>query len=226
MALKNKYIYRSQISEKKFREFLRFFSLDLTASQLAQITGLNRNTINRLLQLIRRRMAEICQHQAQLEGIVELDESYFGKKRVRGKRGRGAGGKTIVFGLHKRGDRVFTEIVPDASKASLQRVIRGRVGIESVIHTDGWEGYNGLVDLGFKKHFRVHHGKDEFARGSCHINGIESFWGFAKNRLTKFKGLRKEKFYLHLKECEFRFNYRRNDLYAELLREFRNQPLR
>lgn len=226
MALKNKYIYRSQISEKKFREFLRFFSLDLTASQLAQITGLNRNTINRLLQLIRRRMAEICQHQAQLEGIVELDESYFGKKRVRGKRGRGAGGKTIVFGLHKRGDRVFTEIVPDASKASLQRVIRGRVGIESVIHTDGWKGYNGLVDLGFKKHFRVHHGKDEFARGSCHINGIESFWGFAKNRLTKFKGLRKEKFYLHLKECEFRFNYRRNDLYAELLREFRNQPLR
>ena len=224
--MKNRYIYRSQISEKKFREFLRFLCLDLTASQLAQITGLNRNTINRLLQLIRRRMAEICQHQAQLEGIVELDESYFGKKRVRGKRGRGAGGKTIVFGLHKRGDRVFTEIVPDASKASLQRVIRGHVGIESVIHTDGWKGYNGLVDLGFKKHFRVHHGKDEFARGSCHINGIESFWGFAKNRLTKFKGLRKEKFYLHLKECEFRFNYRRNDLYAELLREFRNQPLR
>jgi transposase len=72
----------------------------------------------------------------------------------------------------------------------------------------------------------VHHGKDEFARGSCRINGIESFWGFAKNRLTKFKRLRKEKFHLYLKERELEFDHRCKDLYAELLREFRNRPLR
>lgn len=114
---------------------------------------------------------------------MELDESYFGAKRIRGKRGRGAGGKTIVFGVLKRGDKVYTEIVPDASKATLQKVIRGHISIESVINTDGWRGYHGLIDMGFAKHFRVYHGQNEFAHGAQHINGIESFWSYAKHRL-------------------------------------------
>ena len=170
-------------------------------------------------------MAHICERQARMHGVVEADESYFGPQRIRGKRGRGASGKTIVFGLHKRGEQVFTQIVPDCSKAALQRVIRGRVELESVIHTDGWIGYDGLVDLGYEKHFRVRHGQNEFARGATHINGIESFWAFAKQRLRKFHGLKKEKFYLHLKECEFRFNHRHKDMYSELLRAFRKHPL-
>ena len=95
-------------------------------------------------------------------------------RHFRGKRGRGAGEKTIVFGILKRGNKVYTEIVPDASKATLQKVIRGRVGIGSVINTDGWRGYRGLVDMGFAKHFRVHYGDNEFVRGTRHINGIES----------------------------------------------------
>ena len=79
------------------------------------------------------------------------------------KRGRGARGKTIVFGLLKRGDEVYTEVVLDCKSATLQRIIKG---IDSVIHSDGWRGYNGLVDFGYKKHFRVHHSKNEFARGN------------------------------------------------------------
>jgi len=67
---------------------------------------------------------------------------------VRGRRGRGAGGKTIVFGLLKRDDQVYTEIVPNASKATLQAIIRGKASLESVVHTDRWRGYDGLVDLG------------------------------------------------------------------------------
>jgi hypothetical protein len=47
-----------------------------------------------------------------------------------------------------------------------------------VIHSDGWKGYNGVVDFGYQKHFRVHHGKNEFAKGNAHINDIESFWGY------------------------------------------------
>ena len=92
MTVVNKYIARSRITEKKFREFLRFFCLDLTAVQITKIIGLNRNTVNRLMRLIRERMAEICEQNAKLHGVIELDESYFGPKRVRGKRGRGAGG--------------------------------------------------------------------------------------------------------------------------------------
>jgi len=86
--------------------------------------------------------------------------------------------------------------------------INGPLHIDSVIHSDGWHGYNGLVDFSYKKYFRVHHSKNEFASGNSHINGIESFLGYAKNRLVKFKGMDKSMFNLHLKECEFRFNNR------------------
>ena len=111
------------------------------------------------------------------------------KRRVRGKRGRGATGKTPVFGLLKRNGKVYTEIVPDCSKATLQAIIRGRIKPETVIHSDGWRGYDGLVDVGYAKYYRVNHGQNEFARGTHHINGIESFWSFAKHRLQKFHGI-------------------------------------
>jgi transposase-like protein len=174
---------------------------------------------------MRRRLAEECEAQSPYSGVVEVDESYFGPQRVRGKKGRGAGGKTIVFGVFQRGENVYTQIVPDCKKATLQRVIRGRVSLESVIHSDGWRGYDGLVDMGYQKHFRVKHRENEFADRSNHINGIEAFWSFAKRRLAKFNGLHHHTFYLHLKECEYRFNHRQQDLYQVLLRLLREHPL-
>jgi len=145
-----------------------------------------------------------------------------GAKRVKGKRGRGARGKTIVFGLLKRDGKVYTEIVPDTQKATLQAI---KVSIESIIYSDGWRGYNGLVDVGYDKHFRVNHGDNEFTIGHNHINGIESFWSYAKIRLVKFRGLSKDSFNLHLKKCEFRFNNRSKDIYKILLKNFRIFPL-
>ncbi len=165
MSIKNKYQKFSKITESKFRQILRLFALDLTASDTARLTGISTRSVNNLFLKLRCRMAAECERQTPFAGVVELDESYFGSKRIRGKRGRGAGGKTIVFGILKRNDKVYTEIVPDTSKATLQQAIRGRVAVESVINTDGWRGYHGLVDMGYEKHFRVHHGADEFARG-------------------------------------------------------------
>jgi transposase-like protein len=143
---------------------------------------------------------------------------------VKGKRGRGAYGKTTVFGIFERDGQVYTEIVPDCSKATLQGIIRGRVDPATVINSDGWRGYNGPVDLGYG-HFRVDHSKDEFARGRIHINGIEGFWGMAKVRLAKFKGLPKHTFHLHLKETEWRYNNRASNKPKLLLRYLRENPL-
>ncbi len=106
---------------------------------------------------------------------MEVDESYFGPSRVKGKRGRGAGGKTIVFGIFKRNGHDCTEIVPNAKKATLIQAIRGQVDLDSVIPSDGWRGDDGLVDLGCSKHLQVQHGANEFAEGQFHINGIEPF---------------------------------------------------
>ena len=224
--MENKYIHRSHINEAKFRQIIKCFVLDLTATQTAEITSLNRKTVDRVYSLIRARINEYTKETSPLKGEIEVDESFFGPKRTPGKRGRGAGGKTIVFGLFKRNGKVYTEIVPDCSAKTLQGIIRGKVDIDSVIHSDGWRGYNGLVDVGYEKHFRVDHGKHEFSKGNGkHINGIESFWGYAKHRLMKFKGIPKDKFEIHLKETEFRFNHRGHDLYQLLLSWFRSQPL-
>lgn len=226
--MRNRYVVRARISEVVFRRFLRHVAADLTAVQIAQLTGLNRNTVNRLLACIRLRMAEACSVESQFAGIVEVDESYFGPRRVKGKAGRGAGRKTPVFGIFKRHGKVYTEIVPDCSKAVLSAAIRGKVSLNSIICSDGWRGYDGLVDLGYKKHLRVDHARNEFSsrrvRGN-HINGIEGFWGYAKSRLSRFRGMHRRTFLFHLKECEFRFNHRGQDLYQVLLRLCREHPL-
>ena len=103
MNLKNKYQKFSKITEPKFRQLLRLFALDLTASDTAKLTGVSIRSVNNLYLKLRRRLADECGRQTPLYGIVELDESYFGAKRIRGKRGRDAGGKTIVFRHFERG---------------------------------------------------------------------------------------------------------------------------
>ncbi|MEP6741687.1 MAG: IS1595 family transposase [bacterium] len=222
----NRYYRRSKISERKFRQVVRYFAMDFTASDVAQLTGLTRKTVTMIFLRIRERIAAECERASPYSDCeVEVDESYFGARRVRGKRGRGASGKTIVFGIFKRNGCVYTEVVPDCRKRTLQAVIRGRVALDTVIHSDGWRGYDGLVDVGYAKHFRVDHGRDQFVRGPHHVNGIESFWSYAKRRLQKFNGVPGRTFYLHLKECEYRFNNRTGNLTRELLKLLVCYPL-
>lgn len=108
--------------------------------------------------------------------------------------------------------------MPDYSKAVLQKVNRGRVSLDSVIYSNGWRGYDGLIDLSYAKHVRVKHGQEEFATDRSHINGIKSFWAYAKTRLSRSHGVADATFALHLKECEFRFNHRDQNLYLTLLK--------
>jgi hypothetical protein len=115
----NRYYRRSRISEWKFRLLIRYFALDPPASDLAELTGLTHKTVNTIFLKIRRRLAPDCLRQSPFSRCeVEVDESYFGARRVRGKRGRGASGKTIVFGIFKRNSCVYTEIVPDCKEAT------------------------------------------------------------------------------------------------------------
>ena len=230
MTIRNKYFIRSRISEAKFRQIVKLFSADLTAVQIALLTKTNRNTINKILKNIRIRMIEECEKESPFDkGEIEMDESYFGARRVRGKRGRGAVGKTIVFGLKKRGGNVYTQVIRNCSKAEILPLISSKISKETLVFTDGFKTYDSLVDLGYKKHYRVYHGRNEFSKKSGrvknHINRIENFWGIAKVRLYKFRGLDKRTFYGHLKECEFRFNHRQDNLYMLLLKMFRNRPL-
>jgi transposase len=202
---------KAKISWYEIKKIISCFCIDVDATKTSLLLELNRNTINRYFHLFRQAIylhqMERCK---QFMGEIEVDESYFGAKRVRGihgklKRGRGTM-KQPVFGIFKRKGQVYTEIIPDCKKRTLQRIIRGRVSLESIIHTDGWRGYDGLVDVGYGKHLRVNHSLNEFTKGpGVHINGIENFWSFTKRRLSKFNGV-KTHFALHLKECEWRYS--------------------
>ena len=133
MPVKNKYVL-------KFREIIYLFSEDLSATQISHLTRLSRQTINKYLAAIRLRILGLSLLQsAPLVGQIEVDESYFGARHVRGKRGCGARGKTIVFGLLKRGDKVYIEIVPLYKRLSRVR----RTLIALFIQMDG-EGIMGL----------------------------------------------------------------------------------
>ena len=224
-SMKNKYQFRSRITERKFRKILELFCEDETATKTGRYISINRNTVNKIFDLLRIRIVEMSMAQKPEFGEFELDESYFGAKRIRGKRGRGAAGKTPVFGILKRDGKVYVNVVKNCSREELIPVIQGKILEGSTIHTDGWRAYDGLILNGYD-HYRVFHSHDEFARGKSHVNGIESFWSFAKRRLSKFNGIASHKFNLYLKECEFRWNNRdRKIMYAILLQNLRKFPL-
>lgn len=221
--MRNKYCKRSHISESKFREILRYFCTDQTAKEVAVFTGISRNSVNTVFHKFRIRIATISLAQTPELGEFEVDESYFGARRVRGKRGRGAAGKTPVFGILKREGKVYVNIVKDCTREQLMPIIEGKILEGSTIYSDGWKSYDGLILNGYD-HYRVYHSTNEFVRGKAHVNGIESFWSFTKRRLSKFNGLTDDMFHLHLKESEFRWNNKKN-LYQLLLENFRRNPL-
>ena len=104
-SMKNKYIYRSRISEKKFREILKYFAEDIEASKISNLTKISEVTLCKIFREIRIIMSKECEKISKFSGEIEIDESYFGSKRLRGKRGRGTSGKQPVFGMLKRDGR-------------------------------------------------------------------------------------------------------------------------
>ena len=167
MQTANRYYKCSKISILKFRYLLRLFALDLTPSDTGRLTGLSVRAVNDIYLRLRQRLGQRCRVPAELGGALELDKFYFGPRRVRGKRSRGAGSKTIIFGLFQRAGRVYTEIVPDCSKPTLQGIIRVKIDPAAMVNTDGWRGYDGLVDVSYDRHYRVLHSRDKYVQGAA-----------------------------------------------------------
>lgn len=201
---------------------MRYFCEDLPASKTSILLWIGRNSINDWYDYLRTVIYEYSEQEKNevLQWEIELDESYFWASRVRWKRWRWAWWKIKVFWLLKRNGKVYTEIVDDVSAKTLLKIIRGKVDYDSKVNTDWRKSYDWLVDLWYEKHYRVIHSQDEFARGNQHINWIESFRSYCKRRLSKFNWIKKEKFTLHLKESEFRFNCRlqKENMYNKLLK--------
>jgi transposase len=196
---------KSRLSKIKQHRLIEHFVAGTTARCAADLVGVNTKTAAYYYHRLRVLISDYLEQETSsiISGEIEVDESYFGGKR-KGKRGRGAAGKVPVFGLLKRGGKVYTKIIPDAKSTTLYSIIQDKVKPDSIVYSDGWKGYN-VLDTSEFKHYRINHSK-LFADRVNHINGIENFWSQAKRHMRKFNGIPREHFPLFLKECEWRFN--------------------
>ncbi len=196
------YQRKSRLSHYKQRQLLKYFVIGATARAAAQMVDVNVKTATTYFMRLRKLIASQLPSY-KLSGEVEADESYFGGRR-KGKRGRGAAGKVAVFGLLKRGGKVYTAIIPNAKTETLLPIIEEKVKPDSIVYTDTFRTYDAL-DVSVFHHRRINH-SELFADQDNHINGIENFWNQAKRHLRKFNGIKEDHFYWFLKECEWRFN--------------------
>jgi len=195
-------------------QILHYFALEISANRTAKELGVSYKTVSSRYRFFREKIAEYEEKTfRKLRGELEIDETYFGGKH-KGKRGRGALNKAIVFGVLERNGKVYTTVVPDVTAETLMAEIIEKTEKGSVFYTDCFKSYGSLKRYG--KHSRVNHEKT-FGRGRNHINGLEGFWSFAKERFHKYHGINRENYPLYLKEMEFRFNHRNADVFKKLV---------
>ena len=196
----------SKLTERQTNELLKLFVAGTTARTAADVTGINRHSAILFFRRCREAIAAHQERQWPFYGEVEVDESYFGGRR-KGKRGRGAAGKVPVFGILKRGGKVYAQVIENAKAQTLMPIIKERIVPDSIVYSDTFRSYNSLHVEGYH-HVRINHSQTFATSKRNHINGIENFWSQAKRHLRKFNGIPKETFHLYLKECEWRFNCR------------------
>lgn len=194
---------KSRLSWYKQERLIEHFVAGATARSAASLIGVNKTTAAFYFHRLREIIAREESNEGKDFGEFEVDESYFGGKR-KGKRGRGAAGKVPVFGILKRGGKVYTQVIPNAQSKTLMPIIREKVQPDSIVYSDARYSYN-VLDVSEFKHFRINHSK-LFADRQNHINGIENFWNQAKRHMRRFNGIPTKNFPLFLKECEWRFN--------------------
>ena len=196
-------------------QVLRYFALELSANRAASELGLSYKTVRSRYMFFRRKIAEHLEENfRKLRGELEIDETYFGGKR-KGPRGRGARNKVVVFGILERNGIVYTTIVPNVKAPTLMSEIKAKTEKGSVYYTDDFKSYKSLKQYG--KHHKINK-QYTYAKGRTHINGLEGFWSFAKERFHKYHGIKKKNYPLYLKEMEFRFNNRNNNIFNKLIK--------
>jgi len=203
---------RVKLSCRQWLRLIKLFELEISTRKMAAQLGLSYNTIYKAVTTLRLAILSMDIKNCHLlfKGEVEMDESYFGGRR-KGNRGRGAAGKVPVFGLLERQGRVNVEVVPDVKAETLLHLTVKKVRRGTLVYTDRYKSYDALMFCGYR-HLKVDH-STRFSQGRVYINGLEGFWSFAKERLMKHHGVSPKCFPLYIKELEFRYNHRKEDLF-------------
>jgi len=202
-------------ARRSIRKLVRYFVLGVPAYRLRFEVSLAPSTVLRIYRRIREAIyADSLQEGTLLGGLVEVDETMFGGRRA-GKRGWGAAGKVIVFGLYQRDGQVLTFPVSGRNRAEILPLLLGHTHPGSLYYTDDWHAYTSLSVRG--NHVVISKVKGQ-PKGRDHINGIEGFWSYAKHWLYQYRGVPRTTFHLYLKEIEFRFNHRDENLVPYIMK--------
>ena len=153
-------------------------------------------------------------------GPVESDEVYIGgkaknmhkKRREEAITGRGATGKTAVWGVKDRAtNQVRARPVPAVDSKTLTSEIAAVAAPEATVYTDGAKAYEPLSERGYE-HESVAHSTGEYVRGQAHTNGIESFWAMLKRGLIgTYHNISKTHLHRYVNEFSGRANMRMMD---------------
>ncbi len=150
------------------------------AKELQRQLGVTYKCAWRMGHEIRKYMADVDGDDG-LSGHVEVDETMVGGKR-KGPRGRGALGKTVVFGMVERKGDVMTRVVPDVKRNTLHPIIEENIARGSTISSDELHSYKTIDAKGYE-HGYCNHGREEWVNGIHHTNSIEGFWSRLKNSI-------------------------------------------
>ena len=224
--MKNKFLKGAHISERKVRELLKLFAEDLTATQIANISGISRITVNAYLKLIRTHIAKYCEE----KNPVHYNNGTFAFLPLQNpgsiiQNKNGTPLKKSFYGIFKQDDIIYTDILKIDS-VWLYDWLKGKVEADrALIEKYRLDLYSGIVDFNTVKLFRINSSNASFTKGRSQIDEIDLFWGMLKSRLVKFRGLNGSTLYLHVKETEFRYNYRNEDLFELLVNIIHKRPL-
>jgi transposase len=220
--MKNRYLKNARIPERKVRELLNLFCEDLTATQIANISGISRITVNAYLKLIRIQIAQYCEEQSPYGGyngqllLIANKEPEQEADHTR---------EHSFYGISKSGQTIYTKNITNIDEGWLNNWVRGKISIApSTLEENTLHFFDAIADFSRTKLYRVNNALP-FIKPRSTIDEIDLFWGILKSRIVKFRGLNTGTTYLHIKESEFRYNNRNADLFALVHSLIQRRPL-
>jgi transposase len=199
--MKNRLYKGAHLEEGKLREILQLFSEDLNATQIAEVTGVSRITINHYLKMIRSVIADWCDRQNnRSNGTSGTDNRELSDN--------------LYFGVRINDSRICVEDI-------LLRGENSNEGFEEIFR----KGYLAFIDPTNWQFQRASKGDNKKEMNSDETMALDEFWLAFRHRLIKSRGLSPSTAYLHLKECAFRYNFRNTQLPEVLLKLIREHPL-
>lgn len=223
--MKNRYLKNARIPERKVRELLNLFCEDLTATQIANISGISRITVNAYLKLIRTQIAQYCEehspyyHSNRLVPFISNNQIVMTGQEINHP------SEYPFYGIFRSDQFIYTKSILSLDNGWINNWVRGRVNVDhDILVENDLHMFEAVADLSRARLYRVNFGS-QISKGKSKIDEIDLFWGIMKSRIVKFRGLNSSTTYLHIKESEFRYNNRNTDLFTIIHSLIQKRPL-